>query len=288
MSVCKMVCLIAFAVLAAPTFAQPGDKDQIDVKARVKGTTQWVDVIDYSPAASDSPVDVEVGVFFYRSVGVGFSTCVFSVVTSAWLPGDVATLLDRADSAKHPDGRHGNFNFGGQAQAAYTTGIDAGRLRLAATGNAGDAIGGGISVKQNTPLALGTAFDKSDGVLGFKYEVRLVNPTPGHVTRRTLVCDVPKSRINSFSVYEEGGRQYFVPIGTDLLPTDIVTINIQWPRCSLACPADFDCNGSAGPVDFDEFVAAFVAGELDADVDGNGFANGEDFDAYVLSFEAGC
>jgi len=280
----KIASVTALSLFAGSALAQPGDKNQIDVKARIKGTTAWLEVIDTTAATASTRVDVEVGVFFYRSRGVGFSTSVFAVMTSNWLPGDRVKLLDRADSALHPDGRQGRFNFGGQGQAAYTTGIDVGRLRVASLCNEADALGGGISVKQNTPVTSGTLFDTSDGVLGFKFETTIVNTTPGRVVGRTLVCDVPKNRINNFTVYDTTCDFCYL----SLLPTDVATINVHWPKCSSACPADFDCNGFLTGDDFDGFVTAFEVENTDANLDGNSFVNGDDFDAYVLAFEAGC
>ncbi len=54
------------------------------------------------------------------------------------------------------------------------------------------------------------------------------------------------------------------------------------------CLADYDHDGWATGVDFDEFVAAFVAGDSSADVDDNSFVNGDDFDGFMDAFIAGC
>ncbi len=282
----RIASVFALGACSLSAFAQPGDRNQIDIKARIKGTTAWLDTINYSAATADTPLDVEVGVFFYRDQGVGFATCVFAATTSNWLPGDIVTLVDRPDSQRHPDGRQGNFNTGGQMQGAFTTGIDAGRLRIAAFNNTADAIGGGISVHQNIPTSVG--FDTSDGVLGFRFDITIVNPLPGHATSRTMVCEAPKNRINSYGVYGSDMLEHCVLCGPTLLPTDGATIDVRWPRCSLACPTDRDCDGFATGDDIDSFVAAFVEGLIDADFDNNGFVNADDFDTYVLAFQAGC
>ncbi len=224
----KIVALVALAGMASAAFAQPGSKSQIDIKARIAGTTDWLDVVNFNAPDLTSGVNIEVGVFYFRNAGYGFSTCVHNVVTSNWNAVDVATLVDRADSAKHPDGRIGNFNFGGQAQDKYTTGIDAGNLRIAATGNAGDAIGGGISIKQNTPVALGAGFNTADGVLGFRFDITINNPTPGSANSRTLVSDAPAARINSYSVYDTAASTTATSIKASLLATDVATMNVTW------------------------------------------------------------
>ncbi len=55
-----------------------------------------------------------------------------------------------------------------------------------------------------------------------------------------------------------------------------------------ACPADFDGSGFSDTEDFDSFIEAFEAGQIDADYDGSGFVDLDDFDAFVEAFELGC
>lgn len=57
-----------------------------------------------------------------------------------------------------------------------------------------------------------------------------------------------------------------------------------------SCPCravDFNCDGFVTGDDFDQFVAAFEAGDDSADFDGNTFVNGDDFDQFVIAFEQG-
>lgn len=230
--------LAMLAPLSGIALAQPGTKTQIDLKARVKGTTEWVDVINFSAPTIEDTLDVEVGVFCYRNAGYGFGISVQSLYLSNWLPGDVATLLDRPDSALHPDGRLGTFNFGGQSQGQFTTGIDAGRLRVAATGNTGDAVGSGVAIKQNSPVALGVDFNAADGVFVFQFEISLRNPIPGTASNRALVCDVPINRVNSYAVYLTEASTAAASIRNSLVATDVATINIDWPSCFALVSAD--------------------------------------------------
>lgn len=229
--------LLAAATLAAPAGAQPGDKTYIDIKARAKGTTEWLDSVTVDGGGYENPVDVEVAVFYYRNTGDGLATVVHNILVngiggSAWKPaiGDSFTILDRADSSQHPDGRQGNFNFGGQAQDGYTSANsatnDTGRLRIAAKNNTQDAPGGGISVKQNTPVALGTNFDARDGVMGFRFDLRLVADEATAYDRRFEI-DAPKNRVNAYRVYQSA-----IDLPTDLLPslldTDKAFIHAVW------------------------------------------------------------
>jgi len=64
-------------------------------------------------------------------------------------------------------------------------------------------------------------------------------------------------------------------------------VKIYFVNCTK-CPSDYNLNGFVNGIDFDEFVAAFDAGDCTADWDNNGFVNGEDFDGFVAAFEAGC
>lgn len=68
-----------------------------------------------------------------------------------------------------------------------------------------------------------------------------------------------------------GSRRYL------LTPTDLA-----------ACPADLDGSGTLNIDDIDEFIAAFLAGDLAADIDGNGSLNVDDIDGFAASFLAGC
>ncbi len=75
----------------------------------------------------------------------------------------------------------------------------------------------------------------------------------------------------------------------DCLATDSCgSFPSQGALLTVNTPADFNGDGFLTFEDFDEFVAAFEAGEAGADFDGDGFLTFEDFDAFVLTFEAGC
>ncbi len=230
----KLIAPVAIGLLAsfvAPATAQPGPKTQIDLRARIKGMTDWLDVVNFSASAIEDALDIEIAVFCYRNSGYGFGLSVQSFYVSNWLPGDVGTLADRPDSVLHPDGRQGKFNFGSQAQGQFSTGIDAGRLRIAAAGNTTDAVGSGIAIKQNTPGVLGAEFNTADGVLVFQTELKLKNPIPGTANSRTLVCNVPVDRVNSYAVYQTAASTAAASIRSTLIATDPATINVDWPAC---------------------------------------------------------
>jgi len=57
-------------------------------------------------------------------------------------------------------------------------------------------------------------------------------------------------------------------------------------QCS--CPADFNGDSFVSGEDFDEFSAAFEAGDPSADFNGDTFVSGDDFDAFALAFAGGC
>ena len=224
----KVVALIALAGLAGTAFAQ---ENKIDIKVRVFGSNDpWSDSLTLQSANLVDPIVVEVGAFYYRSTGYGLATVVHNIVGSPYSAanGDLATVLDRADSALHPDGRVGNFNNGGQFQVVYhtgTSGIDANRFRVAANGNAGDVAAGGISVKQNTPVALGSNFDTTDGVLGYHFKLSLACYNGG--AERLVNLDAPLSKINSYRVYSTSASSTATNV-TPIAATDGASLRVSW------------------------------------------------------------
>lgn len=282
----KALCGFAVGVLfSAAAAAQPADTTQVDLKARLAGPTAWLDAVDVTVGTANV-VHVDVAVFLKHSSGWAMSTCLCSLVTSPWMPGDVATLLDRDDSFKHPDGRQVNFNHGAQAQAAYTSGIDLGRLRIAAVDNSADVGVGGISMKTVQPVIMD--FPPFENTLAYQFRITLSNPAPGRAWGRSLVADAPLDHIQTYSVYETSMSQTSTSILGSLVATDVARITVRWTKCPSGCAPDFDCDGFATGDDFDAFVGAFAEGLIDADFDGNGFVNGDDFDGYVSAFVAGC
>src|SRR5262249_47552995 len=54
------------------------------------------------------------------------------------------------------------------------------------------------------------------------------------------------------------------------------------------CASDFNQDGFVTGDDFDEFSAAFDAGDPSADVNHDGFTTGDDFDYFAQRFDVGC
>lgn len=63
---------------------------------------------------------------------------------------------------------------------------------------------------------------------------------------------------------------------------------ISNPATITMCVSDFNCDGFLTFEDFDDFVAAFEAGQASADFNNDGFLEFIDFDDFVVAFEAGC
>ncbi len=231
--------LAALALLPAAALAQPGDKTFIDVKVRAFGTADpFVDHLSFI-RPDLTPVEVEVGLFYYREAGVALSTVVHSIVGapfSAGLGDAVQILDDNPTSTLHPDGRVGNFNFGGQFQVVYhtgTAGVDPNRFRIANNGNAADLAAGGVSVKQNTPVALGTNIDASDGAFGFHFKLTMACNPGG--TSRTMTIDAPRDRIHTYSVYKDFISATILPMTFTILDSDVATVTVVAP--ASATPA---------------------------------------------------
>lgn len=179
--------VIALSAIASSALA---DRNAIDVRVRLAGETAWLDSLDYVGITGAGAVHVEVAVFYEIEQGYGFGGSIHNVVVSNWNPTlDHVTLLDRADSSQHPDGRQGRFNFGSQRQAAYTIGADLGTLRIAAANNTQNSAGGGINVFQGSPDMFGTLFDTSNPAFGFRFDLTLAERQPGIETE--YVFDTP-------------------------------------------------------------------------------------------------
>lgn len=184
--------IVAVCGIVAPAFAQ---RNAIDIKVRTAGDTVWH---DWCGLYLSKPEHVEVAVFYERASGYGFASVIHNIVMTNWGSSTTVQLLDRPDSTLHPDGRQGRFNFGSQAQAAYSTGADAGSLRIAAANNTQNASAGGIAVRQSNPVASGTLFDSGNLVMGFRFDL-FFQPPHGH---STWFLSTPANRVNTFSVFE--------------------------------------------------------------------------------------
>ncbi len=80
----------------------------------------------------------------------------------------------------------------------------------------------------------------------------------------------------------------FVMPPSAIVPTGKLTLAAVIALAEHVCPADIDGNGFVNGVDFDDFVAWFVAGDIRADFDHDTFLNGVDFDSFVDAFVRGC
>lgn len=201
----KVVALFAVAGFAAVAAAQPGNRTGVDVMVRLAGDTEWSAAVDALPGDV-----VEVASFYFRSVGHGFGGAIHNIRATGWTPGDMAAIQDNPESALHPDGRQsvqganpGGFNFGGQRQDIYLAGVNA-PMRISAFGNPNDIAAGGISVRQNTPVALGADFNTSDGVMGYRFNI-----TVGDGFDR--VIDIAAGNFATFSTYANAGSTSATP-----------------------------------------------------------------------------
>lgn len=184
--------IVAACGIVAPAFAQ---RNAIDIKARRAGDTEWLDACTISPT---HPEHVEVAVFYERATGYGLASAIHNIVIDSWTSSASVQLLDRPDSALHPDGRQGRFNFGSQAQAAYSTGADAGSLRIAAANNTQNVSAGGIAVRQSNPVASGTLFDTDNAVMGFRFDLYF---QPPHAMGKWHL-GMPRNRLHTFAVFD--------------------------------------------------------------------------------------
>ena len=226
-------------VVAALALAGSASADvtfsRIDIRARVWGSSDpWSEALTLQSAGT-APIVLEVGVFYNYSQGYGFRHTIHNIVGSPYsaASGDLATILDRPDSGQHPDGRVGQFNFGGaQPQFVYhtgTSGVDANRFRIALTHNPTDVAAGGLDVFQNAPGSGGNpAFDTSNPAFGYHFKLSLACYGSG----RTVTIDSPLDRVTLYQSYKSfasttstSDRYDLLP---ELLPTSVATIIVSW------------------------------------------------------------
>lgn len=221
----------ALIVLTGVAATATAEISHIDLRMRVWGSSDpWSDTLAIEAPSLGDLIEVEVAAFYVRSSGYGMSTCVHSIVGAPFNPGtDAVTLLDRADSSQHPDGRVGNFNFGAQRQFLYHAGTsvnpaDANRFRIAAAGNVNDLAAGGISIKQDLPGSLGTSFDVSNPAFGYHFKLTLAAANNG--APRTMVIDAPIAKINTFRVYDNSTST--TATDSPFSASDPATITVSW------------------------------------------------------------
>ena len=250
----KIAATLAVVGLAASALAQPGSKTGMEIKVRPFGSNDnnaWTSNYTAQSANLVDPIVLEVGVFYYRSTGYGLATVVHNIIGSPYsgASGDVVSIIDNTTgSTQHPDGRIGTgttgFNNGGQLQAIYTTtAADVGRFRIAASGNPTDLAAGGISIKQNNPVALGTDFITADGVFAYHFKLSLACYNNG--AQRTVTIDAPKAKINSYRVYDTATSQTATDVLASLANTVPAVLNVSW---AVPAPASLALLGLGGLV----------------------------------------
>lgn len=75
-----------------------------------------------------------------------------------------------------------------------------------------------------------------------------------------------------------------LPTGVLLVEYGVNSVTIR----AVKCPSDFNGDGFVNGDDFDGYVDAFEAGNVEADFNRDGFVTGDDFDAFVAGFAGGC
>jgi len=224
--------VVALAVCPGAAGLAYAEVTQISIKLRPWGSSgAWSDALTLQSLNLTDPIELEVGAFYSRASGYGMGASVHNIVGSPYsaADGDAAILLDRTSGVLHPDGRVGNFNFGSQAQAVYHTGsagVDATRFRIAAPGNPDDSIFGGISVNQNSPVALGSNFDASNPAFGYHFKLSLACYNGG--AARTVTIDAPKSRTVAFTTYATSTSTSKSQALSSLVDSDPASVTVSW------------------------------------------------------------
>ncbi len=179
----KIAALVALAGLAAAANAGPG---RIDILVR-NVTQGGAAASSVSGSAGDT---IEVSLWYNWGdpngfTALGLSTVIHNITSSDFDASN--TMFSTGDF------RVGRFNFGAQTQAAFRSGSN---LRIADAANGGDAIAGGISIKQAAPSASGANFDTNNPALGYQFTFVI-----GAGQTTDIHLDAPLNRINSYRVY---------------------------------------------------------------------------------------
>lgn len=208
---------------------------RMDIRARAFGSSDpWSQSLTLQ-SVGNAPIVLEVGVFYNYSQGYGFRQAIHTIVGSPYsgAQGDLATILDRPDSGQHPDGRVGQFNFGGaQPQVVYhtgTSGVDANRFRISLSHNETDNPAGGLDVYQNAPGNGGNpAFDTSNPAYGYHFKLSLACYGSG----RTVTIDSPLNKVTLYQSYKTfastSSSADLYDLRPELLATSAATITVSW------------------------------------------------------------
>lgn len=213
--------MVGMLVAVRGVVAQPGDRNSIDIKVRHVGSEEWLDEVAAMPGDT-----IEVASFYFRDRGIMFAHSIHSIIASTWdaATGDAVAIVDNPQSALHPDGRRGYFNFGGQRQDIYTTGIDAGRMRISAFGNPNNILAGGILVRQQDPVSgWQHPHDYNDGILAFRFNITIGSSS---AAVRDMQINAPIENMATFGVYMTNQSQYPTSVLNDYDGSDPATIHV--------------------------------------------------------------
>lgn len=217
MKSCWLIAVVGLSGTAV--WAQPGDRNSIDIMVRIAGNETWVDIVDALPGQT-----VEVGVFYFRDRGYMLAGTIHNMIARNWdaASGDTATIVDNPNSALHPDGRMDGWNSGGQRQDIYTSGIDAGRMRISAFGNPDNVPVGGISLRQPPPIDEDDDITE-DGFLGYRFNIVAGTGDGG---ARMISIDAPERWIVLYGAYLTPQSFYPTSLLDDYDGTDRARIHV--------------------------------------------------------------
>ncbi len=160
--------LVAVAGLATVAAARPAPNLSLSFNLDGNDAGVWSDDISVTPGTT---VFVRVRMSIPDSA-YGISGSRYNIISTngGWdLGGDDAIDMS-AGKGSATDGRLAGFDFGGQTQVTFES---AGSLRIDAKGDTGNNVNAGISTSQNTPGALGTAFNTSKVATVYMFKVVL-------------------------------------------------------------------------------------------------------------------
>ena len=187
----KVFGLIAVAGLATAAVARPAPGLDITFSDDLGAT--WSDNINVT--AGDT-VWVSVTMSIPDSYH-GISGARYNVTSNAgdWDVGGNDSVSLTPGKGNATDGRLAGFDFGGQTQQIFEA---SNTLRIDAKGDTGNSAGAGISTAQNTPGALGGAFNTNKVAMVYRFAI---TTHAAHALNSFMTIKIDDAQITSFKGY---------------------------------------------------------------------------------------
>ncbi len=206
--------LVVVSGIAATASAQSAS---MTLKVRNAGDAAWSSSVNLASGV----VECAMFIGFDFPGAVGLAGAVYNIQ-------GLGITNDTVDIASAGLDRQSTFNFGASNRAIFMTGNS---FRIDDATDAANSVDLGISSSQNTPSALGAAFNGSNPALVYRFNIT-VGGGANHVI--DLTAPLAQLKRSLIGIYSSAGASRSTSITTGLTTTG-ATINVQVPApASLA------------------------------------------------------